>query len=298
MGDGGRPVPPPPRPVDLGRPRRGGPGPLRAGAGSGPADIDVAQLYENFTGQVLMTIEDFGFCGRGEGGPFVEGGTLESAARRPADQHRGRQPRRGVHPRAQPGERGRPPAARAPPPRRSTPPSTAWWWRVRRRRRRARSDPAAGVVTDSEDGNDVGDATFPADMPLPQVEPLTEPFWASRPVTGRLRDPALHGVRDLPPPPAPDVRGGAESSAHDWVESAGPGPGVHLHHRHPPGARGHGGGGPVQRGGRRARRLRRGAGPRATSSTARPTRCTRGCRSRWVRAVTGGIAIPRFRHAG
>jgi acetyl-CoA acetyltransferase len=46
-------------------------------AGIGPADIDVAQIYENFTGQVLMAIEDFGFCGRGEGGPFVEGGTLQ-----------------------------------------------------------------------------------------------------------------------------------------------------------------------------------------------------------------------------
>jgi acetyl-CoA acetyltransferase len=46
-------------------------------AGIGPADIQVAQLYENFTGQVLMTIEDFGFCGPGESGPFVEGGTLE-----------------------------------------------------------------------------------------------------------------------------------------------------------------------------------------------------------------------------
>jgi acetyl-CoA acetyltransferase len=50
---------------------------LYARAGIGPADIDVAQLYENFTGQVLMAIEDFGFCGRGEGGGFVEGGTLE-----------------------------------------------------------------------------------------------------------------------------------------------------------------------------------------------------------------------------
>lgn len=46
-------------------------------AGIGPADIQVAQLYENFTGQVLMTIEDFGFCGPGESGPFVEGGTLD-----------------------------------------------------------------------------------------------------------------------------------------------------------------------------------------------------------------------------
>jgi acetyl-CoA acetyltransferase len=50
---------------------------LYARAGVGPSEIDVAQLYENFTGQVLMTIEDFGFCTKGEGGPFVEGGTLE-----------------------------------------------------------------------------------------------------------------------------------------------------------------------------------------------------------------------------
>ena len=43
---------------------------LYARAGVGPDDIDVAQLYENFTGQVLMTLEDFGFCAKGEGGPF------------------------------------------------------------------------------------------------------------------------------------------------------------------------------------------------------------------------------------
>jgi acetyl-CoA acetyltransferase len=46
-------------------------------AGIGPEDVDVAQFYENFTGQVLMALEDFGFCPRGEGGPFVEDGTLE-----------------------------------------------------------------------------------------------------------------------------------------------------------------------------------------------------------------------------
>lgn len=50
---------------------------LYARAGVGPKEIDVAQLYENFTGQVLMAIEDFGFCAKGEGGLFVEGGTLE-----------------------------------------------------------------------------------------------------------------------------------------------------------------------------------------------------------------------------
>ena len=46
-------------------------------AGIGPADIDVAQFYENFTGQVVMAIEDFGFCPRGEGGPFVESGAID-----------------------------------------------------------------------------------------------------------------------------------------------------------------------------------------------------------------------------
>ncbi len=46
-------------------------------AGVGPGEIDVAQFYENFTGQVLMAIEDLGFCRKGEGGAFVEGGTIE-----------------------------------------------------------------------------------------------------------------------------------------------------------------------------------------------------------------------------
>lgn len=45
-------------------------------AGIGPADIDVAQIYDHFTGSVLMQLEDFGFCERGEGGPFVESGAL------------------------------------------------------------------------------------------------------------------------------------------------------------------------------------------------------------------------------
>lgn len=48
-----------------------------ARAGVGPQDIDVAQFYETFTGQVIMAIEDFGFCKRGEGGPFVQGGRIE-----------------------------------------------------------------------------------------------------------------------------------------------------------------------------------------------------------------------------
>ncbi|MAI26446.1 MAG: thiolase C-terminal domain-containing protein [Myxococcota bacterium] len=45
-------------------------------AGVGPADVDVAQLYDHFTGCVLMQIEDYGFCERGEGGSFIESGAL------------------------------------------------------------------------------------------------------------------------------------------------------------------------------------------------------------------------------
>jgi acetyl-CoA acetyltransferase len=45
-------------------------------AGIGPGDIDVAQIFETFTGQGVMALEDFGFCGRGEGGPFVESGAI------------------------------------------------------------------------------------------------------------------------------------------------------------------------------------------------------------------------------
>jgi acetyl-CoA acetyltransferase len=49
---------------------------LYAKAGLGPADVDVAQIYDHFTGCVLMQLEDYGFCARGEGGPFVESGAL------------------------------------------------------------------------------------------------------------------------------------------------------------------------------------------------------------------------------
>src|SRR6202007_1272048 len=49
---------------------------LYSRAGLGPKDIDVAQIFETFTGQGIMAIEDFGFCGRGEGGPFVESGAV------------------------------------------------------------------------------------------------------------------------------------------------------------------------------------------------------------------------------
>ena len=38
------------------------------------ADVDVAELYDGFSILTLMHLESLGFCGEGEGGPFVEGG--------------------------------------------------------------------------------------------------------------------------------------------------------------------------------------------------------------------------------
>jgi len=63
---------------------------LYAKAGLRPADVDVAQIYDHFTGCVLMQIEDFGFCARGEGGPFVESGALSwSGGSLPTNTHGG-----------------------------------------------------------------------------------------------------------------------------------------------------------------------------------------------------------------
>jgi acetyl-CoA acetyltransferase len=45
-------------------------------AGVGPADVDVALLYDHFSPMVLMQIEDYGFAPIGEGGPFVADGNI------------------------------------------------------------------------------------------------------------------------------------------------------------------------------------------------------------------------------
>jgi acetyl-CoA acetyltransferase len=45
-------------------------------AGITPEDVDICELYDAFTGMLLMTLEGLGFCKKGEGGPFVEDGRL------------------------------------------------------------------------------------------------------------------------------------------------------------------------------------------------------------------------------
>ena len=43
-----------------------------------PADMDYVSIYDSFTITVLETLEDLGFCEKGEGGPFVADGNLIS----------------------------------------------------------------------------------------------------------------------------------------------------------------------------------------------------------------------------
>ena len=45
-------------------------------AGLGPDDVDVAQVYDCFTITVLVQLEDYGFCTKGEGGPFAASGAI------------------------------------------------------------------------------------------------------------------------------------------------------------------------------------------------------------------------------
>ncbi|MEU6351542.1 acetyl-CoA acetyltransferase [Streptomyces sp. NPDC047072] len=45
-------------------------------AGVRPSDIELAQIYDAFTYMTLVTLEDLGFCAKGEGGSFVEKGRL------------------------------------------------------------------------------------------------------------------------------------------------------------------------------------------------------------------------------
>lgn len=45
-------------------------------SGVGVADIDICELYDCYTYTVIITLEDYGFCAKGEGGKFASSGVL------------------------------------------------------------------------------------------------------------------------------------------------------------------------------------------------------------------------------
>ncbi len=58
-------------------------------AGVSVADVDVAEIYDAFTITVICQLEDFGFCNKGEGGPFVQAGHIALNGRIPVGTHGG-----------------------------------------------------------------------------------------------------------------------------------------------------------------------------------------------------------------
>lgn len=60
-----------------------------AQAGVGPADVDVVQLYDAFTINTVLFLEDLGFCAKGEGGPFVASGAIAPGGSLPVNTNGG-----------------------------------------------------------------------------------------------------------------------------------------------------------------------------------------------------------------
>ena len=54
-------------------------------AGIDVSDVQVAELYDCYTFTVLVTLEDYGFCAKGESGPFVAGGSIGPGGRLPVN---------------------------------------------------------------------------------------------------------------------------------------------------------------------------------------------------------------------
>ena len=52
-------------------------------SGLGPNDVDVCEFYDPFSFEIIRQFEAFGFCGEGEGGEFVMGGTIEPGGQYP-----------------------------------------------------------------------------------------------------------------------------------------------------------------------------------------------------------------------
>ncbi|WP_433521438.1 acetyl-CoA acetyltransferase [Nocardia pseudovaccinii] len=58
-------------------------------AGIRPSEIDVVEVYDAFTINTLVFLEDLGFCEKGEGGRFIEGGGIAPGGRLPVNTNGG-----------------------------------------------------------------------------------------------------------------------------------------------------------------------------------------------------------------
>lgn len=58
-------------------------------AGVTPADIDVVEVYDAFTINTILFLEDLGFCAKGEGGAFVRDGAIAPGGRLPVNTNGG-----------------------------------------------------------------------------------------------------------------------------------------------------------------------------------------------------------------
>jgi acetyl-CoA acetyltransferase len=58
-------------------------------AGLGPNDMDFAELYDCFTITSMITLEDYGFCRKGEGKDFVKNGRITIGGELPLNTHGG-----------------------------------------------------------------------------------------------------------------------------------------------------------------------------------------------------------------
>lgn len=58
-------------------------------AGVSAADIDVLEVYDAFTINTILFLEDLGFCAKGEGGAFVSGGAIAPGGRLPVNTNGG-----------------------------------------------------------------------------------------------------------------------------------------------------------------------------------------------------------------
>jgi acetyl-CoA acetyltransferase len=58
-------------------------------AGVGPSDIDVAEVYDAFSINTILFLEDLGFCPKGEGGAFVGNGGIAPGGHLPVNTNGG-----------------------------------------------------------------------------------------------------------------------------------------------------------------------------------------------------------------